>query len=405
MGYALTMFSGKRLDIIFLSMRYVLRVRKKFMGIFLSIALGIAGLILLVTIGSAVRQAMNDDLELLGGATVIRCHYDRMHSADDRLQKPVEFTEQTLEAVRQLPGVYAASLLTFSAGYTTYQQNEVSDYTLLGIDQYYWDVTTVDAVRGEFFGQKAVQQRQPICVLGTLLAQRIFGTDDVVGQRIQIRESLYEIVGILGGRSAEDRKECAYIPYTTIKDRVTELAPPKLYVRSKTWDDVASVAENIPKAIASVQTTEGLVVDVAWGPLRHLQRMVFWVQAFIVFSVLTSIFLGGFGIWNGMMSSVKSRTREIGLKKAMGATDFDILLQFLVEALTVTALATVLGVVLGRVAVELFCYLLDTRPDEALFITSSVLGAAFSLFVGFVAGYFPARQASRMEVVSAIRYE
>lgn len=399
------MFAGKKLDIISLSMRYVLRVRKKFMGIFMSIALGIAGLILLVTIGSAVRETMNDDLELLGGATVIRCHFEVGHSAEEQIQKPPEFTTETLHAVRQLPGVYAASLLTFSAGYTTYQEKEISDYTLLGIDQYYWDVTTVEAVRGAFFGQQAVQQRQPVCVLGRLLAQRIFGTDDVVGQRIQIRESLYEVVGILGGRSAEDRMECAYIPYTTIKDRVTELEAPKLYVRSKTWDDVAAVAENIPKAVASVQSAESLVVDVSWGPLKHLQQMVFWVQAFIVFSVVTAILLGGFGIWNGMMSSVKSRTREIGLKKAMGATDADILLQFLMEALTVTVLATVLGVLLGRLAVEVFCYLMETRPDEQLFLYSSLLGSAFSLLVGFVAGFFPAYQASRMEVVSAIRYE
>lgn len=399
------MFAGKRLDIIQLSVRYVFRVRKKFMGIFLSMALGIAGLILLVTMGSEVQDTLNKDLELLGGATIIRCSYERGLSARERLQAPVEFTEETAEAVRKLPGVYAASLLTFAEGYTTYQETEVEGYTLLGTDEFYWDVNTVEAIKGRFFGHEAVEKRKRVCVLGKLLAENIFGHYDVVGEFVQIRESLYEIVGILGGKNAEDRMECAYIPFTSINDRVNELVPPKLYVRSNTWDTVGQVAENIPKAIASVQSIEGLVVDVSWGPLKQLKRMVFWVQLFIVFSVITAIFIGGFGIWNGMMSSVKARTREIGLKKAMGATDFDILLQFMVEALTVTTMAAILGVLMGRAVVEGFCLLLDTRPNETLFMYSSLVGSGFSLVVGFVAGYFPARKASRMEVVTAIRYE
>jgi len=399
------MLAGKRFDIIQVSVRYVFRVRKKFMGIFFSMALGIAGFILLVTMGSEVQDTLNEDLELLGGATIIRCSYERGLSARERLQAPVKFTEDTAEAVRKLPGVYAASLITFAAGYTTYYETEIEGYTLLGTDEFYWDVNTVEAIKGRFFGHEDVAKRKRVCVLGKLLAENIFGHHDVVGGFVQIRESLYEIVGILGGKNAEDRMECAYIPFTTINDRVTELVPPKLYVRSKTWDTVGQVAENIPKAIATVQSTEGLMLDVSWGPLKQLKRMVFWVQLFIIFSVITAIFIGGFGIWNGMMSSVKARTREIGLKKAMGATDFDIMLQFIVEALTVTILAALLGVLLGRAVVEGFCLLLDTRPNETLFLYSSLFGSGFSLVVGFVAGFFPAHKASRMEVVSAIRYE
>lgn len=399
------MLAGKKLDIIHVSIRYVFRVRKKFFGIFFSIALGIAGLILLVTMGSEVRNNLNEDLELLGGATVIRCQYERGLTAVDRIQKPLEFTEETVVAVRSIPGVYAASLLTFASGYTTFQENEITGYTLLGIDEYYWDVTTVEAIEGTFFGHEAVEERQRVCVLGKLLAERIYGHYDVVGEFIQIHESLYRIVGILGGKSAEDRMECAFIPYTTITDRVSHLVAPKLHVRCETWDDVGEVAESIPQAIALVQPTDGLEISVAWGPLKHVKRMVFWVQIFIIFSVITSIFIGGFGIWNGMMSSVKARTREIGLKKAMGATDTDILLQFLTEALTVTFMAAVFGVFLGRLAVEGFCFMLDTRPDEVLFFTSALLGAAASLVVGFIAGFFPAYKASRMEVVTAIRYE
>ena len=98
------MRSSKKVDIIQVSVRYVFRVRKKFFGIFFSIALGIAGLIMLVTMGSEVRNTLNDDLELLGGATVIRCQYERGLSAQERLIDPLEFTDEVVEAVRKMPG-------------------------------------------------------------------------------------------------------------------------------------------------------------------------------------------------------------------------------------------------------------------------------------------------------------
>lgn len=399
------MILRKKFDIIQISIRYVFRVKKRFSGIFFSIALGIAGLILLVTMGSNVEKSLNADLELLGGATVIKLEYRQAGSASERLDDPVEFTKATTDRVKEIPGVMAVTILTYGDGLIVYNGEDYYGFTLLGVDQDFWAINTVEPVKGRFFSEADVAGRRRICVLGEALANQVFGTTDVVGTFLQIREALYEVVGILGGPNAEERVNNAYIPYTTINDRMTDLVRPRMYVRTDTWDNVPKVAEALVPAIAEVQSVDGLDVDVALGPLKHLKRMIFWVQAFIVFSICTSIFIGGFGIWNGMMASVKSRTREIGLKKAMGGTDNDIMLQFLTEALTVTLMASIMGILLGRIAVEVFCYMLNTRPDESLFFLSSAASFLFSLSIGFVAGWFPAFKASRMDVVSAIRYE
>ncbi len=396
---------SKYIDIIHLSVLYVLRRKKRNFGIFLSVGFGVGCMIFLVTMGQDVKKTLNQDLELLGGATVMRVYYERGLTAEDRLYAPLELDEDVAEAIRAIPGVAAVSQIKFGVGHTTWNEQEISNYMLVGTDHYYWQVSTVETIRGHFFGNEEVEGRERVCVLGATLAQQIFGSLDVVGMHVPIHGSMYKVVGILGGGSAGPRMEYAYIPVTTIEDRVTQIEPPRVYVRSASWDDVEGVAAAIPEAVASVQSADGLEVEVAWGPLKQVKRIVFWVLLFIYFSVGSTLIVGGFGIWSSMMNSVKMRTREIGLKKAMGATDFDILLQILSEALSLTVMACLTGIVLGRGAIELLCHLLQTRPDEHVFLMVSAGCLVFTVFLGFVAGYYPALKASRMEVVSAIRYE
>jgi putative ABC transport system permease protein len=121
--------------------------------------------------------------------------------------------------------------------------------------------------------------------------------------------------------------------------------------------------------------------------------------------VAASLILGGFGIWNMMMSAVRSRTREIGLKKAMGAKGRDILSQFLTESLSLSMVAALVGVLAGRLGVELISLWLGSRPSEVLFFASTGLGLAFAMVIGVGAGLYPSLQASRMTVVHALRYE
>lgn len=395
----------KILDILRISLRQVFRARKKYFGVLLSIAFGTAGMLLILSLGDDVKDNLNQDLELLGGATVIKCTYDQSISASSMISKVMEFEPETAEALRNAPGVSSVSILTFAPGYSSVDDQEVSEYTLLGIDEYFWDVITVKAIAGRFFGAKEVEERQRVCVLGEVLATRIFGHADVVGKHLPISASLFEIVGVLGGTNARDRAENAYVPFTTINDRFTQLMPTKLYIRCTTWDDVEPVAKMIPEIVGQYQPAEGLRMDVRYGPLKQLKRVVFWVELFILFSIGATLVLGGFGIWNGMMTAIKARTREIGLKKAMGAEDFDILLQFLAESTFLSMGAALLGVLLGRGGIELGCYFLQTTPNDVVFVTYGGASIVFSMVLGIIAGFFPALRASRMQVVTAIRYE
>ena len=393
-------------DLIRISFRQVLRHRRRNIGVILAIALGTAGFILVVTMSQDVKTNLNQDLELLGGATRIKMVFENQNRTHNhgRLEW---FREETAEAIRARPDVAGATLLSFKMGSAPSSiRDRLFRISLVGVDQYFWDVNSFMPVAGRFFGRTEVASRQKVCVLGAKLANELFGSEEALGQLVPIADDIYTVIGILGGLGVSDRADWAFIPLTTFQDRVPgDTRPRYMYVRCRTWDDVKNVSTALPGLVAAHQPSEGLKVEVAWDMLKQVRRVSWWVGLFIYVSVAATLVLGGFGIWNIMMVAVRTRTREIGLKKAMGAEDSDILQQFLTEALCLSVAAAVAGIILGRLFVELVAYLLQSRPPEGLFLLCVVLGLVFAVLIGMGAGLYPAIRASRMEVVTAVRYE
>ncbi len=212
---------------------------------------------------------------------------------------------------------------------------------------------------------------------------------------------------MLGGVTDSGLANSAILPITTAEDRLPgRLLADHLYLRCNTWDDVATVAAAIPGIVKSCQSPEELHVEVAWEALKRVQELAWWIEFLIYLATSATFLLGGVGIWNVMMAAVTSRTREIGLKKAMGAEDRDIMAQFLSEALCLSGVAALLGAGLGRILMEILSYMIGSRPPEDLFFYRSDPGYSCSrCLIGVGAGIYPSLRASRMEVVSAIRYE
>jgi putative ABC transport system permease protein len=157
--------------------------------------------------------------------------------------------------------------------------------------------------------------------------------------------------------------------------------------------------------VKKYQSADHLQVEVLWEGLRRVQRLFWWAEFFVYVAIGLTLLLGGVGIWNVMMAAVRSRTREIGLKKAVGADDADILQQFLTEAMVLSLGASFIGVILGWLAVASLSYIIDLQRAGYLFFISVGVGLIFGMFLGIAAGLFPSLKASRMEVVDAVRYE
>lgn len=377
------------------------------MGVALAIALGTAGLIVVITMGQDVKENINKDLELLGGATRIKIDFD-ISEEKYTVSSPQWFRERTVKALRQLPGVIGVTVASFRTGIELTDRHDRQFHLrlLVGADEDIWDVNSFSPIEGRFFGHKEVKGRESVCVLGEEVKKRIFGKENAVGNLLKMENNFYRVIGVLGGLGVGDYSEWAFIPFTTASDRVFgQWFPDCIYLRCHTWDDVKPVADIIPKVVRANQPADGVKVKVYWDQLKRVKRIAWWIELFIYIAITATLSLGGFGIWNIMTAGVKSRTREIGLKKAIGAEDRDILSQFLAEALCLSLGSAISGIIAGGVAVLILSLMFDTRPPEALFIFCVALGLLFSLILGVGAGLVPSVRASRMEVVNAVHFE
>jgi putative ABC transport system permease protein len=370
------------------------------MGVVLAIALGVAGFLNIVTMSREVKKNFNENLDLIGGVTVLRIYFDNQRS-----YRPQWFREQTIAALKHLDGVKELTLTSVRYAHTNWRGQHFG-FTTLAVDEGFWQVRNFWPLSGKLFGLEAVTGRKREVVLGAELAKKIFGDVQIRGKDLEINQEIYQVSGVLGGVTDSGLANSAILPLTTAEDRFPgRLLADRLYLRCNTWDDVATVAAAIPGVIKSCQSPEELHVEVAWEALKRVQQLEWWIEFLIYLATTATFILGGVGIWNVMMAAVTSRTREIGLKKAMGAEDRDILAQFLSEALCLSAAAALLGAGLGRALMEILSYFIESRPPEELFFYGVTLAFLFAVLIGVGAGLYPSIRASRMEVVTAIRYE
>jgi putative ABC transport system permease protein len=387
-------------DLITVSIRQVVRHRRRYLGAVIAIALGVAGFITIITMSREVKKNINNNLDLIGGVNIVRIYFDNARS-----YRPQWFRDNTLAALSHLKGVKDMSLTAGRGGRTNWH-GENFGYTLVAVDENFWQVYNYWAQTGNLFGATAVAERKRECVLGAELAQKIFGSEDLQGRLMEINHETYRISGVLGGVTNSTIANAVLLPLTTAKDRLNgTLLPDRLYLRCQTWDDVPRIAAAIPSIIKANQSPEELHVEVSWEALKRVRQLAWWIEFLVYLATSATFLLGGVGIWNVMMAAVVTRTREIGLKKAMGAEDKDIMAQFLSEALCLSIGASFLGALLGRGTMMILGYTIGCRPPENLFLLGLALATIFSVIIGVGAGLYPSLRASRMEVVSAIRYE
>lgn len=397
----------KLIDLLRISLRHVYRQKRRYLGVIVAITLGTAGLISVALMGRDVKANLNQDLDLLGRVTIIKAYFEPYAALHDRGSRPRWFHSATVEKIRNHPGVSLVSLAAVKTGLAASTwRDKTQTFVLFGVDGAFWELNGFEPADGTFFDARDVAQNRLTCVLGVELARRIFGHARVAGMTLPIDHDLYLVKGTLGGEGTATRVDYAFVPLTTAAQRIQGIRhPDRLYIRCRGWDDVKPVAEAIPPIVKAHQPVEGLRVEANWDHLKRVRRIAWWVELFIYLSMAATILLGGFGIWNGMMAAVQARTREIGLKKAVGAEDRDILIQFLAEALCLSLGSALLGCGLGRLVVHWLSVHLNSAVPEAVFLHHAGFALFFSVILGAAAGYAPALRASRMEVVSALRYE
>ncbi|MFA5147003.1 MAG: ABC transporter permease [Candidatus Omnitrophota bacterium] len=379
----------------------------------LGILIGVAAVIAMLALGQGAKESISQTLASLGSnLLMVRAGSHRVHGVSMEAGTVTRFTFQDVDAITKLPGVKRVSPTVSGKAQLVYANNNWNTQvqgTGVGYSEMRASVPTI----GRFFTEDELKSRKRVVLLGATVAKELFGQDNPVDSLVRVNRIVFQVIGLLPAKGANmwhDQDDLIVIPVTTAMYRVLG----KEYIDSIDIEvsDLAlmdgvqdSVKETIIKnhRLNTKESEDSFEIrnmaDIQETMMKTAQTMSWLLGSIAAISLL----VGGIGIMNIMLVSVTERTREIGLRKAIGARDADIMTQFLIEAVVMTFTGGALGVIFGSGIALLLSVFAGWTVKVSLF--SVLLATIFSVIVGIAFGLWPARQASRLNPIEALRYE
>ena len=385
----------------------------------LGIIIGVAAVITMVSVSSGARQKVESQINSLGtNMLMIFPGAGRFRGRTIGAGTTQPFTEADVEALRsQLPMVVgAAGSLNANGQVISGNINWQSQIRGIGFDYLFVRDWVLRDGRG--FTQREVKSSAKVALLGATVARELFGAGDPVGQRIRIKKTPFEVIGVLASKGqssfGSDQDDIVMVPLSTARSRLIGQSGlvsknvRSMFVKVAPNEDMAAAEESIRNLLRLRRHippggTDDFNVRNLTEFLNARAEMQNTLGLLLAAAAGISLVVGGIGIMNIMLVSVTERTREIGLRLAVGARNRDILLQFLIEAVTLCLIGGLIGIALGIGAAMLISEIADW--PTLIGFDSIVLAAAFSALVGVFFGYYPARKAARLNPIEALRFD
>ena len=280
---------------------------------------------------------------------------------------------------------------------------------LLGVPANFFKTIHIPVSQGRQINEVDDEHHRSVCVVGPKLIETLLPKGvDPVGQNLFVAGHTMRIIGIIGGVEDKSLLESVLIPMSVARSRIPKMYEIRnIYVRAKNWDVVPELREKIFKLLSNNQPGYAEAMEVRYYPERisTINRVVLMVKLFLYAALVVTLLLAGLGITNVMLAAVRERTTEIGLRKAVGATEKMIMSQFLLESVSISLMGAIVGIVIGFASVEALKRVMDTSPAYGVFIASFLGGVVFGVILGMVSGYLPAKKASALDVAEAMRFE
>lgn len=389
-------------DLVRISMRQHFRQRS--FSVILAISFGICVALVVLIIGRDIETRIIQDVNLIGNVSMVQLLFEDQNTPGT---PPRFFHDDVVKALREDPRVLSLATAMHGRAWLPVTVGSQSFAVgAKGVDAWFWKTNMLTAVEGRFFEDADILRRDRVCILGLDTAQMLFGDGPYVGKILTMLGDNYEVIGVAKGAMIRSSSRTCYIPMTTAMDRGFWGARPNhLMLQVRQIDDVLPLIKELPGMIAAYQLCDNLLIDYARDDLGKIRTITQWVHVLLGLAVGASFILGVLGIWQGAFTAVRDRTREIGLKLAMGAERSDILAQFLAESLLKSIIGGLLGVVLGTGCILLGVQLLQIHLDWLELARLAMYSMLAAAIVGMAGGFYPAYCASRMDVVQALRYE
>ena len=378
----------------------------------LGIIIGISSVIMIISIGNGVKGGINSELNAMAGGQIYIYSYG---SNDEGIQ--VEFTEDDIQAIlEKVPNVKAVTPSWGFSGVATGRKGEFNGSATFGMPGLQYS-SNDPLVKGRYFTESDYYSANKVCIITESSAKTLFGTTNVLGMTMDF--SMYgttqefTIIGI--------RKDNASMLSGMMMSNTVNMEAPLSVVSSSygfyvTMNDLLIISDGAEFATQvaadsvrlmenrhDVRGKHAIQIENFNDYMSQMDQILSYITVFVVFVAAISLLVGGIGVMNIMLVSVTERTREIGIRKSLGARTGSILLQFLSESAIITLMGGMIGILIGVLGAVGVCSLIGFSAKVSV---STVLGASlFSSAVGIFFGIYPARKAAKLSPIEALRHE
>ena len=379
----------------------------------LGIIIGVAAVIALVSIGNGVKQDIENSISSLGSnLLVVLPGAPRTPGARPSQGSMKSLKISDYEAIAKLEGVKAASPMT-NGSYVVIYQNKNWTTSVAGVNSNFQDVNNWTMTSGRFFSDKNVQNRERVAVVGQTVVKNLFADEDPVGKEIRVKNIPFRVIGVLkskgNGTMGNDQDDTVLIPYTTSMERVEGIDYlRRVYVVAKDdggIDRLQADIENLLRVRHNIKDTnlDDFNIQNMKSIMETVAQTTGTFTLFLGAVAAISLVVGGIGIMNIMLVSVTERTREIGVRKALGATYSVIVTQFLIEAVVISLIGGFIGIAFGIGASKVIGMV--SGMSTIVSVPTIIMSFAFSMAIGLIFGIYPARKAAKLNPIDALHYE
>lgn len=381
----------------------------------LGIIIGVGAVIAMVSVGLGVQQKVENSIAGLGSNLLIVMPGANSPSGGVRLAagSNITLTKQDAQAIaREIAGVNYV-VPSVSQQFQIIYGNQNWNSTVQGTTQDFLQIRNYTLAAGSFFTASDENTRARVAVLGQTVATNLFGGASPIGQTLRIGTAPFRVIGVLAGKGqssmGQDQDDIVVVPLPTAQDRLLgqaylnniSIQVENDKIMDKVQDDITALLRARHRLAANVEND--FSVRNLTALMTTMQETTGTITLFLGAVAAISLLVGGIGIMNIMLVSVTERTREIGIRKALGATYGNILLQFIIEAIVIGVTGGLIGILLGVAGARL----ISLVAGWSTVVSGAAIVAAFgvSVLIGLFFGIYPARKAALLDPIDALRYE
>ena len=404
---------GQLVEYIVMAIENIKGNRGRSLLTMLGIIIGVFSVIAIMGVGNGFQRQMNDELGAFGSGQLVAYTTEAGYAADAIL------TEDDMLWIEEQEGVTGTSPSYTQNGQILSTKGEF-DVTLTFGGTAEQEISSFTMIKGRYFDQNDIDANARVCVITNKDAKKLFGTDDVVGLDLEVTlmsglSTDFTIIGVAEAREAGaltgammtmggNNSVGIDVPYTSLNNFGYQFNPTYMYITTEKDADSSAIQETIKKGLNNrhqAMSEDFFQMESFDDQMGTINDVLSMVTAFVAVVAAISLLVGGIGVMNIMLVSVTERTREIGIRKSLGAKTSSIMLQFLAESTIISLIGGIIGVVLGILVANLIGS--SMSMPAAIDVSTVLIATGFSAGVGILFGVYPARKAAKLSPIEALR--